>query len=312
MTSRHCCISLGIKDITKYKDTVSFLNEFIFCHIHTGKGDFKPVQKGVIISTKSILDLADYLFRERKFQFLLTGRLTQDCIENLFSVLRNKNVILNALQFKNNLKLIATSLYMRPIFQSNYEKDDAKYVTGFLDIIVKNKSEFCNESNADLPCELVTQEVNELNSTESNILYNIAGYIITSIKKNTKICKRCIQNLGSTHHNFSQYARLVRLRNYKNNTLFYVNNETFELFKKMEHIFRQHQKSVTCDNNNHAYKKHLVNKFLNILDNSHILSCHNLHMKIANRYAVYRLRIANVKNLLNGRIMIVSQWQCTI
>lgn len=79
MTSRHCSISLGIKDITKYKNTVSFLNEFmeIFCHLHIGdKGYFKPVQKGVIISTKSILDLADYLFRERNFQFLLTGRLT--------------------------------------------------------------------------------------------------------------------------------------------------------------------------------------------------------------------------------------------
>lgn len=134
MTSRHCSISLGIKDITKYKNTVSFLNEFmeIFCHLHIGdKGDFKPVQKGVIISTKSILDLADYLFRERNFQFLLTGRLTQDCVENLFSVLRSKNVILNALQFKTNVKLIATFLYMRPISRANYEKDDAEYVTGF-------------------------------------------------------------------------------------------------------------------------------------------------------------------------------------
>lgn len=88
--SRHCSISLGTKDLAKYKDTVSFLNEVIeiFTNLHVGnKGDFKPVQKGVIISTKSILELADYLFRERKFQFLLTGRLTQDCIENLFSVL---------------------------------------------------------------------------------------------------------------------------------------------------------------------------------------------------------------------------------
>lgn len=29
MTSRHCCISLGTKDLEKYKDTVSFLNEII-------------------------------------------------------------------------------------------------------------------------------------------------------------------------------------------------------------------------------------------------------------------------------------------
>lgn len=147
-------------------------------------------------------------------------------------------MILNALQFKNNVKLIATSLYMRSISRANYEKDDAEYVTSFLDIIAKNKSKFCNKLNANLPCEFVSgkstlekaeelEEVNELNSTESNILYSIAGYIITSIKKNLKTCKHCIQNLGSTHRNFSQYARLVRLRSYKNNTLFYVNSESF-------------------------------------------------------------------------------------
>lgn len=151
MTSRHRCISLGTKDLEKYKDTFSFLNEIIeiFSNLHIGnKGDFKPVQKGVIISTKSILELADYLFRERKFQLLLTGRLTQDCVENLFSVLRSKNVTLNALQFKNNLKLIATSLYMRSISRANYEEDDARYVTGFLDVIAEHKCESRYESNA--------------------------------------------------------------------------------------------------------------------------------------------------------------------
>lgn len=135
--------------------------------------------------------------------------------------------------------------------------------------------------------------VKELNSIESNLLYSIAGYIVTSIKRNTKLCQHCIQSVGSTHRNLSKHARLVRLRSYKDNTLFFVNNETFELFKEMEYIFRQHKKS-TC-NNNSAYKNLLVDEFLNILSNSHILACHNLHRKIANRYAIYRMRIANKK-----------------
>lgn len=298
MTSRHCSISLGIKDLAKYKDMVSFLTEIIetFSNLRVGiKKNFKPVQKGVIISTTSVIELASYLFRERKFQFLLTGRLTQDCVENLFSVLRSKNVTLNALQFKNNLKLIAISLYMRLVSRGNYEEDDAQYITGFLDVITEHKSEFCNQSNVDLSCVRAAQEVQELNNIESNILYSIAGYIVTSIKKNTQLCECCIQSLGSTRRKLLRYAKLVRLRSYKNNTLFFVNDETFEVFKKLEYIFRQYQKSFTCCDN---VKKFLVDKFLEILRNSHILKCHNLHLKIANRYAVYRLRICNKKKVV--------------
>ena len=66
----------------------------------------------------------DYLINNREFKFVLTGRFTQDCLENLFSQLRQKNVIPNCLQFKNNLKLIATSMYMRPIVAGNYDYDE--------------------------------------------------------------------------------------------------------------------------------------------------------------------------------------------
>jgi len=117
-------------------------------------------------------------------------------------------------------------------------------------------------NQTDLPYIPAAQEVEELNYTESNILYSVAGYIVTSIKKNTTFCKHCIQSLDSTHRNLSQHTKLMRLRSYKNNTLFFVNNETFEVFKKLEYIFRQYQKS-TC-NKNRGFKKFLVDKFFNI------------------------------------------------
>lgn len=66
----------------------------------------------------------------------------------------------------------------------------------------------------------------------------------------------------------------------------------------MEYIFRQYQKSC---NNNRGYKNFLVATFLDILSNSHILLCHNLHLKIANRYAIYRMRIANNKTIVKRK-----------
>jgi len=125
---------------------------------------------------------------------------------------------------------------MRSVCRSNYE-DDAQYIPGFLDLIAEHKSKFCNKSNTDLPYVPAAQEVEELNYMESNILYSVAGYIVTSIKKNTTLCKHRIQSLGSTHRNLSQHVKLTRLRSYKNNTSFFVSNETLEVFKKLEYIF---------------------------------------------------------------------------
>lgn len=52
-----------------------------------GKGDWKPCQTGVILTTTSVLSLAEELL-DAGHTYLLTGRLTQDCLENLFSVVR--------------------------------------------------------------------------------------------------------------------------------------------------------------------------------------------------------------------------------
>ena len=92
-----------------------------------GNGAFKPVQRGIMISTQSIIDLTEYLITKRNFQYVLTTRFTQDCVENLFSQIRQKNVIPHSLQFTNDLKLIAISIYMRDINNTNYDNDDQQY-----------------------------------------------------------------------------------------------------------------------------------------------------------------------------------------
>lgn len=76
------------------------------------KSDWKPFQKDIIISTMSIIQISTYLINEQAYKFVFGGRFTQDYIENLFSILRMKHSILNALQFKNDLKLATISQYM--------------------------------------------------------------------------------------------------------------------------------------------------------------------------------------------------------
>lgn len=75
---------------------------------------FKPVQRGVIISIKSIIELSTYLINEKGYLYVLAGWLTSDCIENVFSSVRVKQPSPNVLQFKQNLKIIAISEYLKP------------------------------------------------------------------------------------------------------------------------------------------------------------------------------------------------------
>lgn len=57
----------------------------------------------------------------------------------MFSIIRLKNVIPNALQFKNNLKLITISQLMKTISKSNYYEDDRQFLSEFLDVLLKNR-----------------------------------------------------------------------------------------------------------------------------------------------------------------------------
>lgn len=114
VTARTPQVALSKSNEEKFKSSISFLQSIIelFQEIKIGqKSTFKPVQSGITIATSSIIHLTQYLINERKYVYVLTGRLTQDCVENLFSSIRVKNPIPTALQFKQNLKLIMISQY---------------------------------------------------------------------------------------------------------------------------------------------------------------------------------------------------------
>ena len=97
------------------------------------RGDWKPVQTGVIMSTTSILEIQEELLNDG-FKSLLTSRFTQGCLENLFSMVRLKNPIPSSLSFKYALKIISISQFMKPLAtQSSYQEDDRDFAVVFLD-----------------------------------------------------------------------------------------------------------------------------------------------------------------------------------
>lgn len=141
MMSRYHKIALGKKDTNLYSENIDFLHEVIniFTALKIGSGGFKPVQRGIMIGIQSVIDLTEYLITRRNFQYVLTSRFTQNCLGNLFSQIRQKNVIPHSLQFINDLKLIAIAMYMKDINNTNYDNDDRQYLAGFLEYLSKKK-----------------------------------------------------------------------------------------------------------------------------------------------------------------------------
>ena len=166
MSSRTIYNSLQKSNPDKLKFIINFLEEFkdFFSQLKFGQsGHWKPFQTGVLISTTSIIDLSQYLLNYQEYSFILPGRFTQDCIENLFSGLRSKQSILNGLQFFINLKLITVSQYMRKVSKSSYSEDDRIFLPDFLSSLrqyrLNNKNQ--TKEKYDVNCDYY-QEENEV------------------------------------------------------------------------------------------------------------------------------------------------------
>lgn len=230
MSSRVPKLALGKLNETKFNESIDFLNEVIevISQIEVGiLKTWKPFQTGIIISTKSAIELTKYLLDVKKFEFVLTGRFTQDCLENLFSVVRSKHVIPTALQFKNDLKLITILQYMKNVGSASYEQDDREFFSEFLDYILEKKCIKVEINNINTNNNIICNNDNiTFDNLTLNCLYYLGGYIIYKINKNYKICDNSINATGNTISSEYSYVTLIQMRCFKQETLFFINEQT--------------------------------------------------------------------------------------
>ncbi|KAM7287684.1 uncharacterized protein ISCGN_031375 [Ixodes scapularis] len=138
MTSRTKSLAMSELNSRKHDDAVEFLSEVLdlfkkmTIHLPGKSPSWKPVQTGVVISTTAALSLQNLYLTQNNFKYLFLSRLTQDALENLFSVIRQKNATPRPLQFKTALRTITLSQFFQPCRTGNYEMDDAEYLADFI------------------------------------------------------------------------------------------------------------------------------------------------------------------------------------
>lgn len=195
------------------------------------------------------------------------------------------------MQVKNNLKLITVSQYLKDVSNGNCDEDDRELLSGFLDVIQKSKV-YNNASEVKITDNLAAEpHVLLLNNGELNSLYNICGYIIHSIKKKSKLCKNCLNFVGSNSSIDYEFTKLSKLKRFKKGCLFFCNKNTFDFFLKMEGSFQKcfpHIKDQNCD-----IKKFLIQQMNKI--QFYIPECHNLRKFIINRFVIFKLKISGKK-----------------
>ncbi|XP_055535866.1 uncharacterized protein LOC129724744 [Wyeomyia smithii] len=202
---------------------------------------WKLWQASIILVTNSILRLQDLFLNEKGYNFLLTSRFTQDCVENLFSQIRIRQKKPTALLFRNLLKSISISQFLSEISGSSYHPDEREWLIDFPSHVRKLSQKKAREkvtpptNNLTKIGELAALDI--IDHTQKCVVYHIAGMIVYKVAKYGAVCHKCIEKCLATSSK-CRYNKLTILKDYTGHSLVYVNDETFIFFLKLEIVFK--------------------------------------------------------------------------
>lgn len=100
MTARHNSLGITQAGFDEKTDTLKEVTDIMNHARFREKGKWKPFQRGLVLSTTSVIELTSFLLSNQRFNFVLPGRFLQDCLENLFSTVRSGNPKCNAFPYR--------------------------------------------------------------------------------------------------------------------------------------------------------------------------------------------------------------------
>lgn len=142
-------------------------------------GSWKPVQSGLKLSVSSLLSLHHSLVANGDMCYLMSGRLTQDALENLFSQVRGfGNTHPKPIQFRAALKLITLGQLMDVPASCSYDDDETPHLLSFLKDHVPSDDIGHIEREVTALDALLGVASPTLDVCEGNGLYYIVGWTL--------------------------------------------------------------------------------------------------------------------------------------
>jgi hypothetical protein len=109
LTCRYPSLAISMKNKENYDDKIicSKSVQDVTCIMKmTVNNKWLPFQSGILLPTKLALDFQKIYFEVENFDFVMLGRLTQDCLENTFLSIRSRQSVPDAHMFKVSLRLV--------------------------------------------------------------------------------------------------------------------------------------------------------------------------------------------------------------
>ena len=287
--SRNICFSSGndeaweksTKSIEMFKDVYGnmILNE------HQVSG-YWPSQRAVLLTSTSILGLANKLVKEDGYQFFLPGRCLNDCIENFFSLVRFINKSPTALMFKRFAKSIAVSQFLKYSPHGSYEEDDSlEYLINLDDF--KETQKCVEEEHQDDIMEIFDQdEFDPQDFAEDNSLAYFGGSIMRKIVKGE--CEECQNEFFAPEDDEQEVNSLIKLKEKKLGVLVKPSWRANKMFKIAEITFRAYRNDLLSVNK--KLDKILVKKVIEAIKEELPILLPTCHMnKIVSAFITARL-----------------------
>ena len=258
-TSRQRFLSFDSERPEKTKELKLFILEFMefFATLKIPKPSseskrqqfsLKPVQKGVCLSTKSIIWLEEELL-SNGVTFFMAGRVTGDSVENYHSQMRQYNPNPTCNEFKRFSKALGITLFLcKKVKGSSYEHDETDEWLVEISNIKQMQVDMISEEMQDV-IFLKAQDFQPGDFDEAVSLASLAGYILQKTIASKSKCKTCMKAFCSTEND--EVQGLNALIDYRDNSDRYSLIRPTELANKIFHwaesIFRSSREDLKAE-----------------------------------------------------------------
>ena len=251
------------------------------------KEALKPSQKGVILSVNGLQWLAEFFILKQKYDFFLPGRVSNDSIENLHSVVRQYNRLPTPLMYRRYLKAIAMTQCLKPYSKGMaYELDDSPDQT-FLSDLSQAKKELEDDEQEVVFNYFKNDDFKPEDFSEENSVAYFGGYILghsitegKKHKKNRSTCAICEEFLVAKPEDPEQECNsLIKQREYIKGKEFlvYPSEMANKMFQIAEETFRRVRDSLFLENKN--LKVRITNEVLTQI-NLNVPMAPKCHLKL--------------------------------
>ena len=274
VSSRKPSLSISLNNFEQRSSELNLFMEMIdgmqLSKAHCVARERKPLQRAVLLSAKSLIDLARQLLQKENWKFVMGGRFLGDAVENINSGIRYKNPKPTSLQTRMCVKCLTFLHNLKPPKDASYDADDENFWLTQLNDLKKVEK-------AQAPCDHVEEEsefvivVDDVrNHAQDNARAYCNGYVLTATICRQSFCDEC-KNAWTCAEPCLEEHEFITDKSFKAGALVYPSLLAIEVFNMCESSFLKNQKLLETS----GKLQKLVDDLESFVESTHVIpKCH--------------------------------------